>query len=207
MRENYTFARLDEIGRIYTERKKSHRSSGETGRTGWILGRELGVNHDTITRAEKISMGIDAIRLLNPELADGILAETVKAKRQDIIAIGEARPEDRRHAAELFCAGRVADIPVETRKRTEAEIERKEEKNRIREAMAGMTGQTSGDRNVNQLIRDLTMNTEPFIRFLRRLTEDERALCSANRYAVIRAIDEHVILKIREIEEEIEQWI
>lgn len=137
------------IGKMYEARKKSHGASdgfrgnkmvssqnanlpnGRTPRTDEIIGKELGVNHSTVVRAEKFAKGVDALRKLSPESADKVLRGQatekaksalgndveVKVSKQKIAAIAGASPELQQQAAKALEKGEA--LPAMTVKKPE----------------------------------------------------------------------------------------
>jgi len=106
------------IGKMYEARKKSHGASdgfrgnqavssqnanlpnGRTPRTDEIIGKELGVNHSTVIRAEKFAKGIDALReLTGTDAADKVLSGKSKATKKQIATLGDLASESLEQAA------------------------------------------------------------------------------------------------------------
>ena len=108
------------IGKMYEARKKSHGASdgfrgnqtvssqnanlpnGRTPRTDEIIGKEIGVNHSTVVRAEKFAKGIDALKKVSPEAASKVLSGKTKAKKAEIVAVATANAEEVKRTAEAI---------------------------------------------------------------------------------------------------------
>lgn len=68
------------------------KANGRTPRTDEIIGKELGVNHSTVIRAEKFAKGIDALReLTGTDAADKVLSGKSKATKKQIALFCVAR--------------------------------------------------------------------------------------------------------------------
>lgn len=64
------------------------------------IGKELGVSHATVERAEKIVDGVDAAEEVLPGFAKDITSGKIKPKQSDVAAIAKAPTEERRQLAE-----------------------------------------------------------------------------------------------------------
>ena len=64
------------------------------------IGKELGVSHATVERAEKIVDGVDAAEEVLPGVTRDITSGKIKPKQSDVAAIAKAPAEERRQLAE-----------------------------------------------------------------------------------------------------------
>ncbi len=83
-------------GNQYTHKsgdsQNANNQTGRTPRTDEIIGKELGVNHSTVIRAEKFAKGIDALRELTGDVAaDKVLSGKSKATKAQIALFCAAR--------------------------------------------------------------------------------------------------------------------
>lgn len=111
------------IGKMYEARKNSHGNHAERGEDGKylsaqnghlgerrvrqdeVIGRELGIGHNTVRRAEKFAKGVDALKQVSPEAAEKVLSGKAKVKKPEVAAVAVAEPELQQQAARAIEKG------------------------------------------------------------------------------------------------------
>jgi hypothetical protein len=172
--------------------------------------KEQNVGQKTVERAEYYAHGIDAIREKEPELADSILNGEKKVTKQSIQDIGKAEPEKQEEMIQCVKEGKPyipTSKPVITRRSQEEIQKEKEELKAISDVTSEMF-ETEGEAEytIDSLLYDIEINSTPFIRLLTQMVETNKELCKANKAMVIREIHKNTVIKIMEIEKEIEGY-
>lgn len=91
--------------RFSSSQNENLKSNGRTPRTDEIIGKELGVNHSTVIRAEKFAKGIDALRSVAPEVADKVLSGEVTTTKHAVSHLAKIPPEELKRAAKQMVEG------------------------------------------------------------------------------------------------------
>ena len=105
------------IGKMYEARKNSHGNNAERGEDGKylsaqnghlgerrvrqdeVIGKELGIGHNTVRRAEKFAKGVDTLKQVSQEAADKVLMGKSKATKAQISTLGDLASESSEQAA------------------------------------------------------------------------------------------------------------
>ena len=169
------------------------------GKTSFKIAKKYGIGSKTADNASYFARGINAIMERSPELAEKMLHVKRKGHKQDIQAIGMAEHEERERMIDALLNGR----PINA-KRTKTETQAFRRKmSEIDDIISGMfAGAEPVKYNIDSLLRDIRTNTEPMISALRRLVEENKALCIRNKSDVMRTLIE-VMFQIEKIEEEV----
>ena len=187
------------LGQAYNRSKGVAEAYGN-GRARERVAEEFGVGTKTIERAGWFASGIEAIRKRYPELADSIMKEQKHGIKQDIQAIGQADAKTQKEMIEALARGH--GVHSGQSKRSTAE-----NRNRISEiadVVSGMFGEsTQCEYGINELLREIEMNSGPFIKLIRQIIDRNSNIVMENKHRVEKALLEGVIIKIEDIEEEI----
>lgn len=204
------------LGKLYEARK--HVRGGDRGnqytkaanpqigdlakkRTVDEIAAEQNVGANTVDRAGQYARGIDAIREDDPGLADSILEGKKKVLKSTVRDVGRSIPEVRGKIIEAIKEERK---PVQRKTQEEikkdrediAQIERYVEESRTIGGEAVMT--------IDDLVTDIKVNSEPFIKLLWRIVSGYAEIINGNSDIVIKTIDEFVVNEIAKIKERIE---
>lgn len=82
-------------GNQYTKEESAARHNVAQQRTSEKIAKDNNVSHRTVERNADYSRAIDAIREIEPKLADDILSEKVRATNKEIVELTKAEPEER----------------------------------------------------------------------------------------------------------------
>lgn len=118
------------IGKMYEARKNSHGNHAERGEDGKylsaqnghlgecrvrqdeVIGKELGIGHNTVRRAEKFAKGIDALRNVAPEVADKVLSGEVTTTKHAVSHLAKIPPEELKRAAKQMIEEKTVKVPL-----------------------------------------------------------------------------------------------
>lgn len=189
------------IGREYSDRKKKNSSSrGKGVRTSHEIGRQFGVDHSTVERAEHFADGIDAIREMYPDAAEAILCGKMKVSQKSIVTIGRADYADQRMLIMFLRNG----TPVDGARTREGAKKNLRAMSAVENAVAGIYSETNrADYTVESLLREISMNADSFINSIKRTLDGNKALCKTNKQTVISTLHKHITKEIEKFEEEI----
>lgn len=179
------------IGKMYEARKKSvgNRTSernadgsfqcvqnanngGRTPRTNEILGKELGINPSTVTRAEHFAKGVDALRKQNDKAAEKVLAGGSGISKKDVAEIQNMTQQEVAEVAQDIVTGEIKKKP-----RNIKEI--RDRYNRIDE-IAHKMGNEQTETTFDDVIRLLNSIGDDFIAKVERTIESEREKLSTD---------------------------
>lgn len=199
------------IGKMYEARKQSkggdRRSAefskdqnellkSEPNKTARKIADEIGVGVATVKRAEKFSKGIDALKEESPEAAEKVLQGGSGVTKAIVMGLPMMEPEERKEVAEAILNGKsVKSKPVGWTK--------EDRKNRaeIEAIVADLYDpSTVPEFTIDDLIDDIRMNAENYIRMLRNtLTDRSTLLTPENKPKVADAIDLYLLEEIKKV--------
>ena len=166
------------------------------------VAQEIGIGPTTVKRYGLYAKGIEAIWSVEPDVAEAILATKKIVSLKAVADIGKAEPEVRKSMIDVTILRK--SVLTETEVRRPAK--RSKDMNMIAECVSSLFGTAENTYTVASLVRDIRMNSEPFINMLSQLVEQHKDLCARHKNEVMKALIESVIYKIEEIEEEIKHY-
>lgn len=219
------------LGKLYEARKKSHGNHAERGDDGRYLsaqnghlgdersvrqdeaiGKEFGVGHNTVRRAEKFAQGIDAIREIEPETADEILLGKRQADEKDVADIARAKEEERQQMIDELKERRNQSRQEANKEKPREMISGTKENRALNESIrASIAEMYDTEREVeytfDMMMTVLRSGAERYVKSLRGDLENHKDLLEvqANRDAVADMIQETIINEIEKIKESIEK--
>lgn len=175
-----------------------------------IIANEQGVGKTQVKDSYQFAKGIDAIREVDNEMADSILTGEKKVTKHEIQSIGKAQPEDRTEMIQCVKEGKPYiphTKPVIVRRSQEEIQKEKEEMKAISEVASELFDtEQEAEYTIDSLLSDIEINSAPFIRLLSQMITANKELCKENKATVIRQIHKNTVIKIMEIEKEIEGY-
>lgn len=85
--------------------QNGHMANDRRIRQDEVIGKELGIGHNTVRRAEKFAKGVDALKQVSPEAAEKVLSGKAKVKKPEVAAVAVAEPELQQQAARAIEKG------------------------------------------------------------------------------------------------------
>lgn len=173
---------------------------------------DVGVGKETVKRAEKFAQGVDAIRQIDGEAADKVLAGKSKLTKTEIAGIAKMEPERQMEAAQAIIEDKPLDKPEKPQNAprrepkgdelTEADRERRK---RIDAIVADMYDPTTNpEYTVDFLIDDIKFNAGVYVELLEStLNERRHLLTEENRHRVIETINEYVLDRLMRVRDTI----
>lgn len=216
------------LGKLYEARKHSHggdrksedfsRAQSEpmiSKRISEQIGEEQGVGNNTVKRSEQFAHGIDTVRAVSPETADGILNGKIKAIKMDVAAVAKAAPEDVPKMVEQIKSGqRVTKVNVPDKVVSKptgkynggGTKEYREQMNRIAETASRLyNSEEKTEYKLGNLADEIRWNTDNYLRLLKNLLADHSELVNANKEAVKAMFDDQIIEKVKLIKEDVDK--
>lgn len=178
------------------------RGSGGCREIADYVAHEIGIGPTTVKRYGLYAKGIDAIHGVEPDVAEAILATKKIVSLKVVADIGKAEPEVRKSMIDVTILRKSVLTETEVRRPSR----RTQDMSRIAECVSSLFGTAENTYTVASLVRDIRMNSEPFINMLSQLVEQHKDLCARHKNEVMKALIESVIYKIEEIEEEIKHY-
>ena len=175
--------------------------NGRYRETADYVAEEVSLGATTVKRYGLYTKGIDAIRCTDEDSARAILTAKRHVRTNDVISIGMADPETQAYMTGALILGR----QINTVKVVSKARRRKNDLNAIAECVSSLFGGTDNEYTAESVMRDIRMNAEPFVNMLAQLISRNAELCRGSKGEIIRTINENVIFRIKEIEEEIER--
>jgi hypothetical protein len=137
---------------------------------------------------------------VHPELAESILTGKTKVSQRMIVSIGRADFVDQAEMIRHLYEGHFAENMV-TKKDAKTALKNM---NAIAFAVAGITGDTGrAEYTVENLLRDISFNSDAFIKSLERTLKGNKDICKAHKREIIDALNKHIVKEIEKFEEEI----
>lgn len=176
--------RMMVIGKLYEARKQSHggqisgsAQNGHSLKTAEIIAHELGIGHNTVKRAEKFAQGVDAIRKVDPEVAEKILAGKANISKAEVQSLAKAEPEVVKETAKSIKEGKHSKyfLPGANNRNYHKEKEENLPKPQIPSDPNWMP-----EYGFDDLVEEAKGITSNFVKQMRRLMEDNRELVSGN---------------------------
>lgn len=161
---------------------------------------EMHIGTTQVTDSYHFAKGIDAIRKVNPQVADDILTGEKKASKGTVQEIGRADPEDAGSLVDELLNKKAAKKETVNRPGTGATSENRKLSREVREIIGGMSDDTPMEYTIDNLTEQIGFNADAFIRVISNLIMDHRDICDEHRMEVGLAICE-VISKIEKIKE------
>lgn len=175
-----------------TKKDTKHNTDGVSK----IVADEQGVGKTTVKNAYLFSKGIDEIRQDDPELADNILKAKTKVSMGSIQDVAKASPEARPEMIAAIKDGkRITDDPNHRIKPQRSDL------SGIRSIIDSMTSSESAEYNIDNLIEQIGVNADAFVRTISNLIMDHADICNENREIIARTIDEKITDRINQIKE------
>ena len=201
------------LGKLYEARKHTH--GGQVGNknaekriaekrpfvpnrdgVSKIVADEQGVGKTTVKNAYLFSKGIDEIRQDDPELADNILKAKTKVSMGSVQDVAKASPESRPEMIAAIKDGkRITDDPNQRIKPQRADL------SGIRSIIDSMTSDESAEFNIDNLVEQIGVNADAFVRTISNLIMDHADICNENREIIARTIDEKITDRINQVKE------
>lgn len=166
------------------------------------VARLFGVGEGTVQRAEYFVDGLNAAEEVSPGFKTAILSGKVKAPKSTIAEIRKMEPEEKKKTVEYILSGEPKKTPA---KRVGFPKEARQVKQDIADIVADMYDSNSDyEYGVSDLVDEIKVNTEAFVKMLHRTTDIRREIFSGNernKQEVISAINEYAIAEINRIVE------
>lgn len=178
------------------------RKDGKHREIADYVAEELGIGSTTVKRHGFYTRGIEAVWKIYPDVAMQILKGERKVSGRKMVDIGIADDAAKKSMIDATILGKaVVHEPVVGRVKR-----RQEDLSRIAECVESLFGSSEERYGIKAFVRDIRMNSEPFINMLSQLVEQNKDLCAKHKNEVMQALIESVIYKIEEIEEEIKHY-
>ena len=186
-------ASKNEVDKMSDSFSRSHREVKD-GMAG-ILGKEYGMNEKSVRRAEKFAHGVDAIRAINPEAADKILAGKAKVGKNVIRSYANAEPEAINQAADAILHDKAIETPKKPAPRTDRHTRRDERDEEKRDP--NFTPVYTEE----MLLEDFRLNGQTYVELLRSTVEERANAITDENRPKIKAIIDDIIDEIRKVRE------
>lgn len=162
-----------------------------TDGTSKLIAEEMKVGKTRVKDSYQYAKGVDAIREVEPNVADAILMGEKKVNMKDIQDIGKASPENRPAMIESVAIGERPSKLTSSRNRGNdyASKENRMLTMEVRNIISGMSDETTMEYTIDHLTEQMCMNAEQFVRSLNNLVTDHADLCEMNRMTVTETID------------------
>lgn len=174
----------------------------QTNRTAGKIAKQFNVGKATVERAEYFVDGLNAAEEVSPGFKNAILSGEVKAPKSTIAEIRKMEPEEKKKTVESILSGDPKKTPT---KRVVFPKEARQVKQDIADIVADMYDSDSDyEYGVSDLVDEIKVNTEAFVKMLHRTTDIRREVFSGNernKQEVISAINEYAIAEINRIVE------
>ena len=160
--------------------------------TSKVIAEEMKVGKTKVKDSYQYAKGVDAIREVEPKVADAILMGEKKVNMRDIQEIGKASPENRHAMIESVAMGERPARPAKARGIIGNDNASKENRMlamEVRNIISGMSDDTSMEYTIDHLTEQMSMNAEQFVRSLNNLVTDHADLCEMNRMTVTETLD------------------
>lgn len=168
------------------------------------IAKDFGVGSKTVERAEHFLDGLNAADEVSPGFKTAILSGEVKAPKSTIAEIRKMEPEEKKKTVESILSGDPKKAP---NKKVGFPKEARQVKQDIADIVADMYDSDSDyEYGVSDLVDEIKVNTEAFVKMLHRTTDIRREVFSGNernKQEVISAINEYAIAEINRIMEAI----
>lgn len=138
-------------GNQYTKVAKSEKPT-LAGDTAQSIAKDLGINRNTVYEAANFVDGLDAAEAVVPGFKDAVLTGEVKAQKQEVAAMRKQTPEEIKNS--------VKTIKERKSKRNPSD---KDITKKIREMDAVMSGVSTPQYGLAELIREIDTATDSFI--------------------------------------------
>lgn len=197
------------LGKLYEARKNNHGGNrrdastagkrplkGSTDGISLVIADEQHVGKTQVKDSYQFAKGIDAIREVEPNLADAILKSDKKVTKKDIQAIGKAIPENRPAMIHQIMENR-----SKCTGNPGATAENRKDRKDIRNIVETMSDENVMEYTIDNLTEQIRLNADAFIRSLSNLLMDHCDLCDGHNYEIVTAIDESITTKINQIKE------
>lgn len=169
-----------------------------------IMAKEHGITEMAVRRAVEFGRGLEAANEVVPGFKEMILSGEVKAPKSTIAEIRKMEPEEKKKAVESILSGEPKKAPP---KKVGFPKEARQVKQDIADIVADMYDSDSEyEYGVSDLVDEIKVNTEAFVKMLHRTTDIRREVFSGNernKQEVISAINEYAIAEINRIMEAI----
>ena len=175
-------------GNQYTKMERRQNDAIPTGRVREQIMQEQHVGQKTVERAETFAKGIDDIRQTDSALADEILTAKKKVKKIDVMALAKAEPEKKKEMIDKIKSGK----PL---------AEMKPEDQVITAIVENMRSDDEIVFTADNLVGQITVNADSFIRTLSNILMEHADICNDNRMIVIKTIDDKITKRIEQIKE------
>ena len=188
-----------QIGQLVSENdKKKHGVSGD-------IALELNIGRNTVRRAEKFAKGVDALRQIDEEAANKVLAGKSKLTKAEVADIAKMAPEMRQVAAQAINEDKPLDKPAKEPKSRRMSDEDREMMKRIEAIVEDMYDPNSTpEYTIDWLIDDIRFNADVYADLLAStLKERSYLITEENRDRVIEAINEHVLDRLMKVRDTI----
>lgn len=194
-------------GNQYTKvAKRQNDALPKAEKTSKRIAREFGVGYRTVERAEQFLDGLNAAEEVVPGFKEAVLTGDIKVKKNEVAAIKKIPEPERPAAVEAILNG---DSPKK-KSHNPAGYSKENRANRaaIAQIAAEMYDPNSyPDYGISELVSEIQVNAEAYIRQVRRTAEIRKNVISEsgeNRKAFVDALGNYIVAEINKIVEEIE---
>ena len=224
-RRNLTKEMQDRLrGKMYTARKNSNggdrRSENfsevdnqhlKNKTTAYVIAEELGISEDTVKRNEKFSIGIDSIQEKDKEASDKILQGKTGITKKTVIEFPNMEPEKQTEVIEAIKNDTVREyqkVNAEQIKRDKPKAqyngggtrEYREQMTNIASVVAQMYDESPIEFTISDLIDDIIVNADMYIRLLNNQIKDHIELVKGDSENIISdTIETNIIAPIERI--------
>lgn len=191
--KGYARAERDESGKFTVKSEKATSRSGDVAQS---VANELGINRNTVFEAANFVDGLDAADAVVPGFKDAVLTGEVKAQKQEVAAMRKQTPDEIKKSVETIKERKGKRNP------SDKDITKK-----IREMDAVMSGVSTPQYGLAELIREIDTATDSFIATLSatlRRRKNVIASYDGSEAEIITCID-NAIEKLNEMKKEFEK--
>lgn len=175
---------------------------GKKPKTRKFIAETHNISENAVQSAVEFGRGLEAANEVVPGFKEMILSGEVKAPKSTIAEIRKMEPEEKKKTVESILSGEPKKTPT---KRVGFPKEARQVKQDIADIVADMYDSDSDyEYGVSDLVDEIKVNTEAFVKMLHRTTDIRREVFSGNernKQEVISAINEYAIAEINRIVE------
>lgn len=183
----------------YTNKKEQRYQNGTTvkgTRSREQIAEELGIGVNTVVRAEKYVQGVDAMREIDPEFADDVLAGKVNITKGEVQSFAKAEPEQIKKAVQEVKEGK------RTKYFLPHDIKKQYDGGEPPEPQIPSDPNWKPEYTFDDMAEEMEGIIYTFVKQLSRVIEENQGLIDGHQDRIVGAID-IIITKLNKIKEDI----
>ena len=196
-------------GNQYADSGNSRKTAVTNSRDGTslIIANELGIGKTAVKDNYKFAQGIDAIKELEPELADDILTAKKDVTKKKVMDIGSASDEDKKVMIEELKQDKPKPTrstkprPTKTREEREADEQLKEN---ISKAVMQMTRGDPIEATIDDLISLIQDVADAAVSSLRSILNSQKKIVTGNKETITESIADIFSRAIEKVKENLQ---